>query len=85
MFSEILGLAAVTNKSKYRDLYTQHWETTGFTVAMGGGLDVALNRALAVRVAEIDYSRSRLEALNGRDYSQGLRIGAGVVLKLGTW
>ena len=57
----------------------------GFSVAMGGGLDVALNRAIAVRVAEIDYSRSRLEALNGRDYSQGLRIGAGVVLKLGTW
>jgi hypothetical protein len=73
------------NKAQYRDLYTKHWETTGLTVAMGGGLDVALNRAIAVRIAEIDYSRSRLGALNGRDYSQGIRIGAGVVLKLGTW
>lgn len=73
------------NKSKYRDLYTKHWETTGLTVALGGGLDVTLNRAIALRVAEVDYSRSWLDELNGRNFNHGLRVGAGVVLKLGTW
>jgi len=73
------------NKSKYRDLYTQHWETTGFSVAVGGGLDLALNRALAVRVANFDYTRSWLTELNGRNFNSGYRFSSGLVLRLGTW
>jgi len=73
------------SKSKYHDLYTRHWETTGFSIALGGGLDVALNRALALRVANIDYTRSWLGDLNGRNFDHGFRVSTGLVLRLGTW
>jgi hypothetical protein len=73
------------SKSKYHDLYTRHWETTGFSIAVGGGLDVALNRALALRVANVDYTRSWLGDLNGRNFDHGLRVSTGLVLRIGTW
>jgi hypothetical protein len=73
------------NKAKYHDLYTQHWETTGFSIAVGGGMDVALNRALALRVVDFDYTRSWLGNLNGRNFDHGLRVSTGLVLRLGTW
>ena len=78
-------LPADAKKSKYRDLYTQHWETTGFSMSVGGGLDVALNRAFALRVANLDYTRSWLGTLNGKNFDHGLRFSAGVVLRVGTW
>ena len=73
------------DKHKYHDLYTKHWETTGFSMAVGGGLDVALNRALALRVANLDYTRSWLGDLNGRNFDHGLRLSTGLVLRIGTW
>ena len=65
--------------------FTKHWESTGLTVKVGGGVDVALNRALALRVANLDYSRSWLGSLNGTNFDHGLRFASGVVLRLGTW
>jgi len=85
---EKLVLAKVppgADKHKYHDLYTQHWETTGFSMALGGGVDVALNRALALRVANLDYTRSWLGNLNGRNFDHGLRLSTGIVLRIGTW
>jgi len=79
------GLPKDAKTSKYRDLYTQHWETTGFSLSVGGGLDVGINRALAVRVANIDYTRSWLGTLNGTNFDQGLRFSTGLVLRVGTW
>jgi hypothetical protein len=79
------GLPKDAKASKYRDLYTQHWETTGFSLSVGGGLDVGINRALAVRVANIDYTRSWLGTLNGTNFDQGLRFSTGLVLRVGTW
>jgi hypothetical protein len=73
------------DKGKYHDLYTRQWETTGFSMAVGGGLDVALNRALALRVANLDYTRSWLGNLNGRNFDHGLRFSTGIVLRVGTW
>jgi hypothetical protein len=72
-------------KSKYRDLHTQDWETTGLSLSMGGGLDIAINRALAVRVANLDYTRSWLGTLNGTDFDRGFRFSSGLVLRVGTW
>jgi hypothetical protein len=74
-----------TETGKYHDLYTRRWETTGFSMSMGGGLDVALNRALALRVANLDYTRSWLGDINGRNFDHGLRFSTGLVLRVGTW
>ena len=78
-------LPAGANPGKYYDLYVRHWERTGFSLSLGGGLDVGLNRALAVRVAGIDYTRSWLGEMNGRHFDRGLGISTGLTLRIGTW
>jgi hypothetical protein len=65
--------------------YLIHEESSGLALSAGGGLDVRLNRALALRVASIEYRRAFLTAPDGRDYSGGLRVTTGIVLRMGTW
>ena len=67
------------------DLYSEHWETNGFTIQMGAGLDVQLNSALAIRVASLDYSHSWTADLNGNNYQNSLQFTSGLVLRMGTW
>jgi len=63
----------------------RHWEMTGFSMSMGGGLDVRLNAGLAWRFANFDYVRSWLGQLNGVNFDRGFRFTTGVVLRIGTW
>jgi hypothetical protein len=65
--------------------YTDQAETNGFAISTGAGIDYKLNRALAIRVAEVSYRHSWVGPLWGRDYSNGLKIGSGLVLRMGTW
>jgi hypothetical protein len=65
--------------------YTTHFETTGLSLVVSGGADLRLNRALALRVANIDYVRSWLDPINGYDFNQGYRFSTGLVLRVGTW
>jgi peptidoglycan-associated lipoprotein len=46
---------------------------SGFATTLGGGLDLAVTRGLAVRVIETDYLRS--EVFNQRQNSFGLSFG----------
>lgn len=66
-------------------LYTKDWETSGFAISMGSGLDYKLNNALALRVANLDYAHSWNNELNGTNYGNGLKFTAGLVLRMGTW
>jgi hypothetical protein len=66
-------------------LYTQDWDTSGFAVSMGGGVDYKINNALAFRVASLDYSHSWTNDLNGVNYRNGLQFTTGLVLRMGTW
>jgi hypothetical protein len=67
------------------DQYAKDFETTGFSMAVGGGLDLAVHPALAVRVANLEYVRSWLGQLNGGDFDRGFRFSTGIVLRIGTW
>jgi hypothetical protein len=67
------------------NLRAQHYESTGPSISTGGGLDVKLNNALALRVANLDYMYSWLHPVAGNDYNQGLRFTTGLVLRIGTW
>jgi hypothetical protein len=68
------------------DLYTSSSEQAGFTFKAGVGVDMKLNRALALRIASIDYSMSWAAApLSGSRRSQGLQLTSGLVLRMGTW
>jgi len=65
--------------------HAQHYESTGVSISAGGGLDIKLNNALAVRVANLDYMYSWLQPVAGTDYNRGLRFTTGIVLRVGTW
>ncbi len=66
-------------------------ETTGttqqssFAMATGGGVDVVLNRWLAWRFAQIDYYMTNFSgtALGSSGRQNNLRVGTGVVLRMG--
>ncbi|MCL5743790.1 MAG: hypothetical protein M1541_07660, partial [Acidobacteria bacterium] len=62
-----------------------HEEASGLALAAGGGLDLRLNRALALRLASLEYRRTFITDPDGRDYSGGLRMSAGLILRMGTW
>ena len=84
---EALKASAPKHTSAYvlHPLYAKDWETNGFTIEAGGGLDVKLNRALSYRVANLEYSHSWTEELNGINYQNGLQFTTGLVLHMGTW
>ncbi len=67
------------------DDYTVQDDTNGFAVAAGGGLNFKVNSAIAIRVASLDFRRSWARSINGIDYSNGLQLSAGMVLRMGTW
>lgn len=71
--------------NEQHSLYTQQWETNGFAIAAGTGVDYKINNALAIRVASFDYSRSWTNNLNAFNYSSGLQFTTGLVLRMGTW
>ena len=66
-------------------LYTKGWETNGFAITAGTGVDYKLNNALALRVANLQYSKSWTNDLNGTNYQNGLQFTTGLVLRMGTW
>jgi hypothetical protein len=62
-----------------------NYETTGFSIPIGGGLNVQLNSALTFQVANLEYVRSWLSDLNGENFDRGFRFSTGITLKVGTW
>lgn len=67
------------------DLYTAQYEANGFSMAAGGGVDLRLKPAIALRLANLEYKRSWLPPANGRDYNNGLAFTVSMVLRMGTW
>ncbi len=68
-----------------REEYTEQAAVNGFAVSTGGGVQYKLNRALALRLAELSYRRSWTGPLWDREYSSGLKLASGLVLRMGTW
>ena len=58
---------------------------SSFTMAVGGGVDIALTRNIAWRFAEIDYLMTDFSgsALGGNARQDNMRIGSGIVLRFG--
>ena len=65
--------------------YAKQFELDGFAMAAGVGLDLQLNRALAVRLLGVEYTRSWVPDLNGFAAPNGFQVKAGLVLHMGTW
>lgn len=69
----------------FHDQFHQHYESTGLSLSVGGGLDFRVYPAIALRVASLDYVRSWLNEVNQTNFNRGLRFTTGVVFRLGTW
>jgi hypothetical protein len=69
----------------FYDQFTKHYESTGLSLSVGGGLDLRVHPSMAVRVASFDYVRSWLNEVNQTNFNRGLRFTSGVVLRLGAW
>jgi hypothetical protein len=65
--------------------HSQHWETNGFTSQAGTGVEIKLHNALSMRMAEIGYSRSWSNEINGFSFQRGLQFNFGLALRMGTW
>ena len=65
--------------------YTRQFEVDGFALAAGGGLGFRFNRALTMRIAELEYTRSWIKGLPGFSAPNGLQFSTGIVLSMGTW
>jgi hypothetical protein len=60
-------------------------EANGFAMSVGGGVDLAVNRALAIRIGNIEHLWSSIGDFNDISYARGLRFTSGAVLRLGNW
>jgi hypothetical protein len=69
----------------YRKFYVQRDEANAFAVSAGGGLDLKLNDALALRLANVEFRHAWMRPVSGADFSNGIQFSTGVVLRMGTW
>ena len=78
------GDGVLPHYPKRSDYSTEH-QANGFAMAMGGGLDVVITRALAWRVANFEYTHSWLADVDQIRASEGVRFTSGLTLRIGTW
>jgi hypothetical protein len=69
---------------KRSDWSVEHQEN-GFAVAVGGGVDLVVNRAFSWRVVNLEYTHSWLPDVDQIHASQGVRFTSGLTLRIGTW
>ena len=65
--------------------YSADWDTIGFTVQAGGGVDYKLTAALALTVGDFQYAHTWTSDINGVSYRNALQFTSGLVLRMGTW
>jgi hypothetical protein len=84
---EMLDLAAkeAGDPPPPHSAYSTHWETNALTLQAGSGVDLRLNSALSFRMANLEYSHSWNNRLNGNSYQNALQLTTGLVLQMGTW
>lgn len=85
---ESLNLAAIQQGSLEpvpHSSYTTSTESNAFAMAAGGGLDVRLHPAFALRLGNLEYRRSWNPTMNGKNYNDGLSFTVAMVLRMGTW
>ncbi|HUI84731.1 MAG TPA: hypothetical protein VL240_10930 [Candidatus Binatia bacterium] len=65
--------------------FTTDWDTAGFAMQAGAGVDYKLNSALALHVANLEYGYSWTSDINGFNYRNAVQLSGGLVLHMGTW
>jgi hypothetical protein len=68
-----------------QDVFMEFDAEHRFSISAGAGVDYALNRAFALRLVSFEYRHAWLPPVGGADYSGGVRLSSGLVLRIGTW
>lgn len=85
--SQVGDWRAVTDEDRAAKhaYYSTAWDKVGFAMQAGAGVDYKLNRALALRVAELGYAHSWVGDIDGLNYHNAVQVSGGLVLHMGTW
>ncbi|MBI4889843.1 MAG: hypothetical protein HY821_04400 [Acidobacteria bacterium] len=65
--------------------YAEAWDANSFAITAGTGLNLRLHPAFALKLADLEYRRAWLPAINGRNYNNSLSFTVGATLRMGTW
>lgn len=60
-------------------------DKNAFALGAGGGVDVRLNRAIALRLANFEYRHAWMRQPGMEDYRTSVRFSSGLVLQMGSW
>ena len=78
------GAGTLPHYPKRSDWSVEHQEN-GFAVAVGGGVDLVVNRVLAWRIGNVEFTHSWLSDVDQIHASEGVRFTSGLTLRIGTW
>ena len=71
--------------NKLHEHYTFAQETNAFAISAATGLDYRLSKIFAIRIADVEYTRTTIGTFGGIRFSDGFQVRTGMVLRLGTW
>jgi len=87
VFAHVLfGANRLSFKGTVADMAAQgRVDSTDFSMAMGGGVDVSVHKHVSIRLAQIDWLESRLNATQSMasGWTSQLRYAGGIVFKFG--
>ncbi|MDX1980606.1 MAG: hypothetical protein SFV51_10080 [Bryobacteraceae bacterium] len=80
-------LAAVENPDFriLRPQFTDVQQVNAVALALGAGVDVDLNRVVALRVADLQYLHTWVPSPQWEGYRHGIRFSSGIVFRVGAW
>jgi hypothetical protein len=67
------------------DEYTTSDDSNALTVHFGAGVDLNMGSAFAVRLANLELSRSSFPVSHAQNYNTSVQFTTGFVLRIGTW
>jgi hypothetical protein len=68
-----------------RSDWSTEQQAIGFATAMGCGVDFVVNRALAWRIGNLEYTHTWIPDVDQIHASDGVRFTSGLTLRVGTW
>jgi hypothetical protein len=78
------GNGTLAHYPRRSDWSVEHMEN-GLVIEAGGGFDFLVNRALAWRVANLEYTHTWISRADQINPSQGIKFTSGLILRIGTW
>ncbi|MFN9428574.1 MAG: hypothetical protein ACK532_08440 [Acidobacteriota bacterium] len=70
---------------EFHSQWTRMHQANGFTLTVGGGIDLALTRAATWRIASMDLSHAWLPQPEIASYSTSARFSMGMNIRFGNW